>query len=444
MENDPQAPPPGPTELHDPSRRAFLAHSALFAGAAAALSGCRTSGSGKLAVPRPGARAPLADGEPVRIGVIGVGGMGGEHVGQLSQTRARGRADVELVAIADPCSIRLGTWTQRAADLQGLHVDGYADHRALLARRDVHGVLIATPEHQHASVVLDAIAAGKDVYCEKPMTRTLDEALVVEEAVRRAGTVFQTGSQFVMQPKYAAARELVRSGAIGKPTLTQCSYCRNSKDGEWLYKIWPEVVPGKTLDWEAWLGGMPREPWDPELFFRWRRFARFSGGVVADLLVHPITPLLTVVDAGWPVRVHAAGGRYVHRDMDNPDSTFLTIELERGHTLIAHGSTCNELGIDTIVRGHKGNLKLGGKDVVLVPEATYAAEVEARTVECAEVEDQDLLRVDWLSCIRTRERTAAPAELGLQVMVIVDLAVRSLADGRAWEFDPETREAARA
>ena len=426
------------------TRRGFLAASALFAGAAAALAGCRTSGAAPLALARPGRRVPLRDGQTIKVGVIGVGGMGGEHCDQLARTRKRGEADVEVVAISDVCKPRLDGWTKRAGELQGTAVDGYVDYHELLARDDLHGVLIASPEHQHAPMSLAAIAAGKDVYCEKPMTLTLAEALAVEGSLAGSDLVYQVGSQFVMQPKYRHARELIAAGAIGHPTLSQASYCRNSEEGEWLYDVDPLVVPGETLDWERWLGPLERRAWDPELFFRWRRYRELSGGIVADLLVHPMTPIVQAVDAGFPVRVSASGGHYVHEDMQNHDQVFLTVEFEREHTLVVAGSTCNELGIETIVRGHRANLFLGGNDCVLRPERVYAEEVDERTIRCASVEDQNELRLDWLACIRSRRPPAAPVELGTKVMVIVDLAVRSLWDGHAYAFDPRTRAVRRA
>jgi predicted dehydrogenase len=428
----------------DASRRQFLATSALFAGAAAALSaGCQSLGGAPAAGPvKAGKRTPVKDGEPIRIGIIGVGGMGGGHCDSLINTTPSGRENVQVVAIADVARGKLEGWVSRAAEVQRSQVDGYRDYRELLARKDIHGVLIASPEHQHAPMALAAIAAGKDVYCEKPFTFTLEEAFAVRKSVEESDLVFQVGTQHTMIPKYVEAKKLIAAGAIGKPTLTQTSYCRNSEKGEWLYDIDPKLVPGEELDWDAWLGPLAPAPFDTEVYHRWRRYRKYSAGIIGDLLVHQITPLMMSLDVGWPVLVHGAGGHYVHKDMDNQDQVFLTVQFEKEHTLVVAGSTCNELGLETIIRGHKANLFLGADNLVLRPERTFAEQVDEQTIVCAPMgDDQQELRLNWLSCMRTREPVRSPVSLASQVMVIVDLGVRSLWDGKAYVFDPKTMRA---
>lgn len=432
-----------PREAQDSSRRQFLATSALFAGAAAALSsGCQTSGARPIAVPRPGKRTPVREGEAIRLGVIGVGGMGTGHLEGLLATTGSGRENVQVVAISDVAKPKLEGAVQRSAEAQKIQVDGYRDYRELLARKDIHGVLIASPEHQHAPMSLAAIAAGKDVYCEKPFTFTLDEALAVRQAVESSDLVFQVGTQHTMIPKYMEAKKLIASGAIGHPTLTQTSYCRNSEKGEWLYDIDKRLAPGEMLDWDAWLGPLAPAQWDTEVYHRWRRYRRYSAGIIGDLLVHQMTPLMMALDVGWPVQVFGTGGHYVHKDMDNQDQVFLSVQFEKEHTLVVAGSTCNELGLETLIRGHKANLFLGADNVVLRPERVYAEQVDEKTVVCPPMEDdQNELRLNWMHCMRTREAVRSPVSLAAQVMVIVDLGVRSLWDGKAWRFDPKTMRA---
>jgi predicted dehydrogenase len=441
-ENTPDDPTSRETEA---SRRQFLASSALFAGAAAALSaGCQSlaGGSASIAPVKAGKRTPVKDGEPIRIGIIGVGGMGTGHLEGLLGTTPGGRENVQIVAISDVARPKLEGAVSRAAEVQRSQVDGYRDYRELLARKDIHGVLIASPEHQHAPMSLAAIAAGKDVYCEKPFTFTIEEALAVRKSVEESDLVFQVGTQHTMIPKYVEARRLIAAGAIGKPTLTQTSYCRNSEKGEWIYDIDPKLVPGEMLDWDAWLGPLAPAPFDTEVYHRWRRYRRYSAGIIGDLLVHQITPLMMALDAGWPVQVHGAGGHYVHKDMDNQDQVFLTVQFEKEHTMVVAGSTCNELGLETIIRGHKANLFLGADNVVLRPERTFAEQVDEQTIVCAPMgDDQNELRLNWLGCMRTREPVRSPVSLASQVMVIVDLGVRSLWDGKAWAFDPKTQRA---
>jgi predicted dehydrogenase len=289
----------------------------------------------------------------------------------------------------------------------------------------------------------DAIAAGLDVYLEKPMTLRLEDALRLKKVVDKNDRRLQVGTQYMLWPKFHEARKLVASGAIGKPTLSQTSYCRNSKDGEWLYGIDEQVKPGEMLDWEAWLGPAGPHEWDTEVYHRWRRYRDFSTGIVGDLLVHQMTPMMLALDVGWPVRVTASGGHYVDKAMENHDQVFLTIEFEQEHTMVVAGSTCNEQGLEVLIRGHEANLYLGGNDCVLRPERVFADDIDERTVKGAELDTQDALRLDWLRCVRTRDEVASPVEFGTRHMVIVDLATRSLWEGGAYTFDPRALKAAR-
>lgn len=431
------------------SRREFLSTSAAAAGALAIGSSSCSSGSFGRRRDEPLPEAPpaqkVAAGEPVRIGVIGTGGMGTNHVSRLLLNGDEGRENLEVVALSDVCLPRLENALAKARDGRETQVEGYRDYHELLARDDIHGVLIASPEHWHANMAIDAIGSGKDVYLEKPMTLRLHDALRLKELMELNPHMrLQVGTQYMMLGKYQAARRLIAEGAIGHPTFSQTSYCRNSIDGEWLYTIDPQVVPGEMLDWDAWCGPLGVRAFDTEIYHRWRRYRDFSTGIVGDLLVHMMTPMIYALDPGWPVRVTATGGHYVDKAMQNHDQVNITVQFEREQTLVVAGSTCNEQGLETMIRGHEANIYLGSNNCVLRPERPFADDVDTQTIECAEVESQDELRLDWLRSIRTREPNASPVELGTQVMVIVDLATRSMWEGSAFTFDPETLTASRA
>ena len=422
------------------SRRDFLRTSA---GVAAALT---VPVDELLADPRPVPRAlphtPLRPDEPVRIGVIGTGGMGTGHLESFVTAAREGRANVKVVALADVCQPRLMEARKKAEAVQGPGIDTYTHYSDLLARKDIQGVLIASPEHWHARMAEDAILAGKDVYVEKPMTLRLKDALRLRRVVEENPTAIAiVGTQFVMSPSTVEAKKLIAEGTIGKAVWSQTSYCRNSKDGEWLYYgIDPAWQPGVNLDWDAWCGPLGKAPWDAAVYARWRRYRRYSTGIIGDLLVHKITPLLFAMDLGWPTRVVAAGGHYVDKVMENHDQVNLTIQFEKEHTMIVAGSTANERGLETLIRGHKANLYLDGRTTKLVPEQLFANEVDERTVTGEDHgDDQDALRLRWLECIRTREPSPSPVELGAKVMVIVDLATRSMWEGGAFEFDPQSQ-----
>jgi predicted dehydrogenase len=422
------------------SRRQFLEQAARTTAAAGVLSALSPAEE-LLADPRPVPRAqpvrPPAPAEPVRMAVIGTGGMGTGHCESILGLAKKGLTDVRIEALCDICEPRLLAAKKKVDEAQGGSVATFGDYRALLAA-DLHGVLIATPEHWHAKIAEDAIKAGKDVYLEKPMTLRLKDALRLRDVVMANPSVmFNVGTQYVMTPSYTAAKELIANGTIGKPVWSQTSYCRNSKDGEWLYyDIDPAWQPGVNLNWKAWCGSLGQIPWNPEIYARWRRYRKYSTGIIGDLLVHRITPLIMAMNLGWPTRVVASGGHYIDKAMENHDQVNLQIEFEDEHTMIVAGSTCNELGLETVIRGRKGNLFVGGRNLVLRPEQLFAEEVEEKTIPGPADwgDDQDQLRLHWLESIRTRVAPRSNVDLGTKVMAIVDLAARSMWEGRAFAY----------
>lgn len=435
--------------LPSKSRREMLALSA------AAMAGACVAGKGgkSYTATRGADRRRAQPGEPLKIGIIGMGApstpaMGFAHLQRFCALAKEGHENVSVVAIADCAAPYLARGVEFASKEQGIEVAGYADYRDMLKRDDLHGVLVATPEHWHAQMSIDASMAGLDVYCEKPMTFDIDQALAMRAtALANPQNILQVGTQFLQHRKYWKARELIASGAIGKPTFSQTSYCRNSRDGEWLYGIDEQIVPGKTLDWDMWCGPTGKAAWDPAVFFRWRRYKAWSSGIVGDLLVHVTSPLVYALDQGWPTRVTASGGHYVDKVMENFDQVNLTVEFEKGHTMTIAGSTCNETGVETLIRGHEANLYLAGNDCVLRPEKTFAEEREEQTFRSPAMpltNDQDSHRLEWMQCMRSRKPAIGDIDTATKVMVIVDLAHRSMFDGCAWHFDPATLTARRA
>jgi predicted dehydrogenase len=384
--------------------------------------------------------------EPVRIGVIGPGGMGTAHCRAITNLHKAGRVNAQIVAVCDVNDKHAARAQQVCQEAQGNEVTTYRYHEDLLKRDDIHGVLVASPEHWHAGHVEAAVAAGKDVYCEKPMTLRLNEAMrVLRLAEHNTDRIIQVGTQMIMLPKYQSARKLLEEGAIGKATFSQTSYCRNSLDGEWLYYgIDPEWQPGVNLDWDRWCGHLGPQAWDAEQYARWRRYRKWSTGIIGDLLVHKMTPMVYALQPGWPTRVVASGGHYVDKAMENHDQININVEFESEHTMIVAGSTANEVGLEDIIRGHEANIYLGGRHCVLRPERHFVDDIDEQTIESDDIgNDQDALRVNWIECIRTREPNQSPVSLAAQVMVIVDLATRSMWDGHAYTFDPKTRTATR-
>ncbi len=457
MSIDP-SPSDAPRREASTSRRGFLAAGAAASAALLAAKGLASDpnsdkkspvvSSPAAATKKGRARRPVADDENIRIGMIGIGGMGGGHMNAILNARNEGRATVDIVALAEVCDRRLAGAKSRCTSAQeGVEVAAYRDYREMLERDDIHAVFVATPEHWHAQQSIDAIHAGMDVYCEKPMTLDLPDALRLH-AVANAhpDIILQVGTQMTRLPRYAAARKAIADGMIGTPVWSQTSYCRNSKDGEWLYyPIDPAWKPGENLDWNAWCGPLGPDTWDPEVYARWRRYKKWSTGIIGDLLVHTMTPMMYAANQGWPTRVVAAGGHLVDKAMENFDQVNLTVEFETGHQMIVAGSTANEVGLETMIRGHEGTLYLGGRHCVFRPERLYADEREEERIECEDIgNDQEQHRLHFFKFIRTRERPESDVEQGTKVMVVVDLATRSMWEGSAFRFDPGTMSAYRA
>lgn len=428
-----------------PSRREFLQNS----GAAGAFMG----GAGRLSLKEqekhleffPERRRPEPPGadEPIRMALIGAGGMGTGHLHSIINLNnpagdGKPKENVQVVAVADVCKTHLDRGLKVCREKQpNLEVQGYRDYQEILKRDDIHGVLLASPEHWHWKHIIDSLRAGKDVYCEKPMTLRLDEAMAVYKEVKnRPEQVFTVGTQMIMQPKYNEARKLLREGVIGTPLWSQTSYCRNTPTGEWnYYGIDKKVVPGEMLDWDGWCGPQRTIPFDTKVFHRWRRYKEWSTGIIGDLLVHVMTPLIWTLELGWPVRVTAAGNHFVDQDMENHDQVNLTVEWERKHHMVIAGATNNDLGLETMIRGQKGTIYLGGNHCKMTPQRKFVDDLDEMEVKCPNIADHDEMRLNWLRCIRSREVPAGNVELAARVMVAVDLATRSMWDGSAYYFD---------
>lgn len=430
-----------------PSRRRFLATAGAFA-SVAALGAAAGSASASMGKPVEGAgeigKKPKApkDGQPARIAVIGPGGMGRGHIGAFLRLNERGEEKVHVVAVADCCDIHAAEGAKMCNEKQDFTCDTYRDYREMLKRDDIHGVVVASPEHWHAKHAIDTMLSGKDVYCEKPMTFDFQQALDLRKTVRNnPDHICQIGTQKIMLPKYIEAKRVIAEGTIGVPTFSQTSYCRNTPAGEWnYYGLNPDWKPGVNLDWKAWLGNKEYREWDPLVYARWRRYRDFSSGIIGDLLVHEITPLIMALEpAGWPVQVKAIGSHLVDMEMENFDQVNLQIMFESGHQMIVAGSTCNEVGLENMIRGNKGIIYLNSRHCEIRPTRPYVEEMEPTRIDCPDIgNDQDQLRLNWIRCMRTREQPHSDVDLGTKVMAIVDMATRSMWSGKAFQLDPKT------
>lgn len=252
----------------------------------------------------------ISSNDRIRIATIGFGGMGS------GDTRyALSIPGVELAAVCDIYDGRL----TRAKELYGSQVFTTRDYREILGRKDIDSVIIGTPDHWHSRISIDAMDAGKDVYCEKPMVQSVEEGQAVIDAQQRTGRIFQVGSQYVTSLVYQKARELLQSGAIGQLNMVEAWLDRNTALGAWQYSIPPDASPA-NIDWDRFLGKAPKRPFEPVRLFRWRNYRDYGTGVAGDLFVHLLSGLHFATGSLGPERVFATGGlRYWKDGRDVPD-----------------------------------------------------------------------------------------------------------------------------
>jgi predicted dehydrogenase len=253
----------------------------------------------------------------IQIALIGAGGMG------MGDTRiALGVPEMQLVAAADVYDGRL----TRVKEIWGKDIFTTRDHREILARPDVDAVIIATPDHWHATITREALNAGKHVYCEKPMVHSVDEGPGVIEAQKKSGRILQIGSQYASSSIIHKMRDLLAQGAIGKLNMVEAWLDRNTAMGAWQYSIPPDASL-QTVDWDRFLGKAPKRPFEPIRLFRWRNYNDYGTGLAGDLFVHLLTGLHVVTNSLGPERIYAVGGtRYWKDGRDAPDVMLGTMD----------------------------------------------------------------------------------------------------------------------
>jgi predicted dehydrogenase len=245
----------------------------------------------------------------VRVALFGNGIQGS------GDARTSINAGAQLVAVADVYEGRL----TKAKEVWGNQIFTTRDYREVLARPDVDAVIIATPDHWHRQMAIDAMNAGKDVYIEKPIVQLIDEGKDVIETEKKTGRIVQVGSQRVSSLTYQKAKDLIAAGAIGEVNLVDAWIDRNSAQGAWQYSIPPDATPA-NIDWDRFLGRAPKRPFEPIRLFRWRNYRDYGTGVGGDLFVHLFTGIHFILGANGPSRVYATGGiRHWKDGRDVPD-----------------------------------------------------------------------------------------------------------------------------
>jgi predicted dehydrogenase len=297
---------------------------------------------------------------------------------------------------------------------------------------------------------MDTLAAGKHVYCEKPLTRYLDEAFKVYDAVKASKKVFQIGSQGCSAGGYQKCAALIKDGKLGTPVWAQAWYSRNSVKGEWNYELDPKAS-AESVDWERWLGQVKnRTPFSQEHFHRWRKYYQYCAGPLGDLAPHRLHPvMLATGNPEFPVRVCSIGTKPVHidratpgiPDRDTPEHAQLLAEFPSGFVIMVTCCTVNGSTPGMSIYCHKANLNIdatGGK-VEVLPQREFGDDIDPENFANLQPEEIQFHEKNWFDCIRSGNQPNAHVELAIRVQTVISLAEMSDRLKMACLFDEKTR-----
>jgi len=311
-----------------------------------------------MAAPQPEPAKPIAANDHIQIALIGAGGQGQGDTRTAAQVPG-----VKVVAAADCYDGCL----EHAKELWGNDILTTRDYNGILARKDIDAVIIGTPDHWHMQASVDAMNAGKDVYCEKPMIHVYSDGPKIIETWRKTNRIMQIGSQGVSSIVYAKAKELLAAGAIGTLNMVTVWYDRNSAQGAWQYTVPYDASP-TTCDWPRWLGTAPKIPFNPEHFFQWRKWKAYGSGVAGDLFVHLFSGVHLITDTQGPTRALATGGLRFWKDgRDAPDVIMALYDYERGFNLSVRTNFVDggSESMGFVFTGSEGSMTVGGNELTI-------------------------------------------------------------------------------
>jgi predicted dehydrogenase len=382
--------------------------------------------------------APGARGANDRIGVgfIGTGGRAQAHIAIVNELKRQNLA--EPVAVCDVYRPRLLAASKKTGGARM-----YAEHEALLADPDVDVVCIATPDRLHAPLTLDSIRAGKDIYCEKPLTHwsQFELAKKVEEEARKYGRVVQVGTQHMADDNYPEIIKLIQNGIIGEPVHVTCSYFRRGDWGERMRIPDPNAQPGPDLNWERFLGDAPRVPFTVSRFFQWRMYWDYAGGPATDLLVHTFTPIFCILGLDYPERVFGGGGTFEY-SREVPDQCNIIADYPGGPTVVMTNSLSNAVPADTVIRGTDGMITWamlqGGKEygVRITPFGAGKSEL---LLPWKGQGDTAKLWVDFLECVCSRRQPKCNIGMAVRVQAPLSMGILSHRENKVVKFDRATQ-----
>ncbi len=422
------------------SRRTFLASSSAIA------AGALTTGLTATA-------AEANKNSALRIGFIGVGGRSTSHVMSALELQVS-KGTVECAAVCDVFNRYMDEKSKMIEEKTGKAPTKTGDYRDIINDPSIDVVVISTPDHWHARQTIDALNAGKHVYCEKPMTHTVDEAIEVYQAWKKSGLVMQVGVQSTSLPVWKKINEDIRAGKLGKIMQYQTEYYRNSSMGQWRYYGLSKDMTPTNIDWDMFLGRefdlAPEMPFDRAKFAQWRCYWEFGSGLYTDLFVHRTTSMLTATGLRFPGRVVGGGGIFLEYDGRTvPDVAMVAADFHEGVQGIATATmSCQNTPIKQLIRGHHGSAVLGigesfdGYDFVAErPQVTLNSKIKSERVTSGSVKNTTFAHFEnFIDCVFADDPSSVNCdpEIGAAAMVIVKLAAKSYREGVVYHFDPET------
>ena len=386
----------------------------------------------------------LGANERLNVAFIGTGGMGTSHATNLAK-----RVDQENVNITHVCDVynrRLNAVAEITGGIPTM------EYREILDANDVDAVVISTPDHWHTKIAIEAMESGKDVFVEKPLSHTIEQALDCRKAVYRTGRVLQVGPQGTSSGSTWAAQDAIQKNLIGKVSWSQASYCRNSRGGQFNWPIDGDAGPHQAkhrdgyIWWERWLGHewnlAPKIDWNADHFFRFRKYLRYNGGLATDLLYHRLAPFLRAIEGSkgaYPSRVVASGGTYLEKDeRDIPDTFIMVADYPAEHSIVLASVMTNDEGLPTIIRGQHGTMFMD-EGPKLVGQGTWEEEFKAKNGDKMEVILEQPKRRDhmgnFLDAIRNGDELACNVDLGCATMVGIKMAVDALQNDKVLRWD---------
>ena len=356
----------------------------------------------------------------IRVGVIGTGGRARGLMNLLKKLPA-----CELTAVCDVYEPRM----LQAAEIAGSSAVKVSDYRRILDDRAIDAVVIGTPDHWHKTITLEAVAAGKDVFVEKPVSHTIEEGAEMVKAIEASKQIVQTGTQQRSWDHWVLGKQIVDSGRLGQITFVQTYWYQHATAGTY------QPVDMEKLDWKRWLGPAPDQPFRPERFYQWRHFWDFGGGCLTDLMTHWIDVVHWYMDVEAPVSVVATGRNYNIKLWEAPDTVNAAIEFPRDFMTAYLGtyvSRVDDGGLE--FRGDRGTLKIDRAHLAFYrDDAAYAPGTltPEPDIYVRSSGDGTLTHLqNWLDCIRSRKQPNAHIRVAHQAARTAHLANAALRAGR--------------